>query len=413
MSQKNYKTNTKCRMCLSKDLVKVIELGPQPLANGFLKNVKDAEDFYPLDVYFCQNCNLAQLTDVVDKEVLFRDYVYFTSDMPKISDHFKKYAEHIMDTYLTDTSNFVVEIASNDGALLKFFKDTGYKILGIEPALNIAKVAEKLGVDTLPEFFSETIAEDVVKEHGQAQTIMANNVVAHIDDHQDLCKGVKKLLAPKGVFVLEAPYLTDMIENLTFDTIYHEHLSFLAIRPLQKLYALHGLEIIDVQVVSVQGNSIRVFASHKGAYEPMPIVAELVQKELALGLDKLETYQELARRIDSSKSKLMKILKDLKLKGKTIAGYGAPAKGNTLLNYYKIGTDILDFALEDSSYKHNSFTPGMHIPVVSREYAKSHVPDYYLLLAWNYKKPILEKEQEYMANGGRFIVPVGDEIEII
>jgi 2-polyprenyl-3-methyl-5-hydroxy-6-metoxy-1,4-benzoquinol methylase len=414
VAKKTHKTNLECRICKSKDLVKVLTLGPQPLANAFMKQgqLADEEAFYPLDVNFCKSCNLVQLADVVDKEVLYRDYVYFTSGMPKISDHFREYAEGVMKNYLKK-NDFVVEIASNDGVLLNFFKEKGYKILGVEPALNIAKVAQERGVDTLPEFFSEKIAKEIAKKQGKAKAILANNVVAHIDDHHDLCRGVKALLAPKGIFVLEAPYLVDMFENLTFDTIYHEHLSYLAIRPLQHLFEQYNLEIVDVQIIAVQGMSIRVYIAHKGDFKPKKIVRELTDKEIAYAMDKLEAYEDLSKRIENSKKKLMNILYDLKGKAKRIAGYGAPAKGNTLLNYYGIGPDILDFALEDLPAKHNMFSPGMRIPVVTRDYAVQNLPDYYLLLAWNYKKPILEKEGDYIKNGGKFIIPVGDEIEII
>lgn len=413
-SNKPYKKITSCRICKSKKLSRFLKLGPQPLANAFLKkrDLKKKELFVPLDAYFCHTCGLAQLGHVVDKEVLYRDYLYFTSGMPKISGHFSKYARHVMSSYLKK-GDLVVEIASNDGILLNFFKKYGYKVLGIEPALNIVKVARKLGVETVPKFFSAPLAKALAKKYGKAKVIMANNVVAHINDHHDLAKGICEFLAPDGIFALEAPYLVDMFENLTFDTIYHEHLSFLALRPLQYLFNQYDMEIIDVQIVPVQGISFRVFVAHKGAHRVKKIVGELLKKEQDLAMNKLRSYQQLAKRVEKSKEKLLNTLKKIKKEGKTIAGYGAPAKGNTLLNYYGINTNFLNWALEHLPSKHGLYTPGTHIPVVDDAYAKANPPNYYLMLAWNYKEPILAREKTFRKKGGKFIIPVGDEIEII
>lgn len=404
-----------CRVCNGTNLEKVFSFGPTPLANALLKkeDLNKKENYYPLDVYFCNSCNLTQLLDVVSKEALFRDYVYFTSGMPKISTHFQQYAQDIIENYLKESSDLVVEIASNDGILLKFFKEKGYRILGVEPARNIAKVAESIGVSTICDFFSESLAKNIVKKYGKAQAILANNVVAHIDNYHDLCKGIKRLLDQKGVFVFEAPYLIDMFDNLTFDTVYHEHLSYLALRPLSTLVQMFDLEIFDVKLIPVQGQSIRVFVGHKGEHLVADGVSKVVEMELAYGLDKKENYLKLAKKVENSKRKLLKLLNSLKKKKKKIAGYGAPAKGNTLLNYYKISPEILDYALEDLPSKHFLYTPGMHIPIVDRAYAQNRLPDYYLLLAWNYMKPILEKEKKFRKIGGKFIIPVGEEIKII
>lgn len=406
--------NSSCRICGSKRLTKFLSLGPQPLANAVLKKsgLNKREKHYPLDVYFCHECNLVQLIDVVNKEELFRDYVYFTSGMPKISDHFRQYSEYVIKHFLKP-KDLVVEIGSNDGVLLAFFKERGFCILGVDPARNIAKIANQRGVPTWCEFFDEDIAKKIIKKHGKAKAILANNVVAHINDHYDLCRGIKTLLDKKGVFVFEAPYLVDMFENLTYDTIYHEHLSYLAIRPLQVLFKKFGLEIFDVKIVPVQGQSMRTFVGHQGMHKVKLIVKKLVKKELSLKMNQQGSYRRLSRRISSSKKKLVSLLKKLKKQGRQLAAYGAPAKGNTLLNYSRIDSQILDFALEDLPSKVGFYTPGMHIPIVSREYAEQHLPDYYLLLAWNYLKPILEKEKKYRQSGGKFIIPIGDEIKVI
>jgi len=402
-----YKHNIACRICKGENLTMFIDLGMQPLANSFLKTKQDfaGEKTYPLAVYFCQDCSLAQLLDVVSKEEMFSNYIYFTSGMPKISNHFKAYAEDVMRRFLKP-GDLVVEIASNDGILLKFFQDAGFRALGVDPAANVVKTAEKLGVKTIVDFFSEKIAKQIAQDHGKAKAILANNVVAHIDDHHDLAKGVAKLLADDGVFVLEAPYLVDMFENLTYDTIYHEHLSLLAVRPLQKLFEQFDLEIFDVEVNVVQGRSLRIFIGHKEKHEISENVKRYMVLELSMGLDDIKAYQELAKRVMAQKEQLVKLLTGLKRQGKKIAAYGAPAKGNTMLNYCGIGTDILDYALEDLPAKQGLFTPGMHIPTVDAAYAHSHEPDYYLMLAWNYEKPILEKEQQFLKKGGKFIIPV-------
>lgn len=405
--------NKTCRDCNSDRLHSVLNLGEQPLANSFIteEKIKD-EPFVPLEVFWCEDCNLAQLLDVVDKDVLYRDYVYFSSGMPTLSDHFLNYADDVIDRYL-EPGDFVVELASNDGILLKHFKEKGYKVLGIDPAENIAKVANERGIPTLPEFFSKEIAEKVVAEHGKAKAILANNVVAHINDHQDLATGIAELIDDKGVFVFEAPYLVDMFENLSFDTIYHEHLSFLAVAPIKKLMESHGLEVVNVEVHPVQGQSLRVFVGKKGAHEVSPNVAKWLDRENELGFDKIESFHDLAKRVESGKNKVMEMIKKLKEEGKTIAGYGAPAKGNTLLNYYGIGPEHLDYILEDLPSKQNLLAPGTHIPVKNRLYKEANEPDVFLLLAWNYEKPILAKEQEFLSNGGAFLVPIGDKIRLI
>jgi len=410
------KINNQCRDCNSPNLIKFLDLGQQPPANSFLKadELNDPERTFPLEAYFCRNCNLAQLTHVVNKDLLFRNYIYFSAGMPKVSPYWQSYAEHIIANYLTaDKNSLVVEIGSNDGILLKFFKDSGYKILGVDPAINIAKIAEKRGVPTLTEFFNDAVAKQIVKQYGLAMAIMGNNVVAHIDDHQTLCRGIKTLLHPNGIFVMEAPYLVDMFENLSYDTIYHEHLSFLAVRPLQKLFDKFSLEICDAMVVPSQGQSLRLFIGHKNTRPVSKNVQSLVNKELGYKLDQEESYFNLAKRVENSKTKLFNLLKDLKKQNKKIAAYGAPAKGNTLLNYCGIGTDILDYALEDLPSKQGLYAPGTHIPVVTRNYAETHLPDYYLLLAWNYTPAILEKEKEFREKGGKFIMPIGDNIKIL
>ena len=401
-------------MCKSERLSQFFDLGETALANSFLPKeaLNKAELKYPLKVFFCENCGLSQLIHIVEPEVLFRDYVYFSSGMPALPEHFRKYAEEAVNNFVKSKNDLVVEIGSNDGLLLGAVKNLGAKVLGVDPAINIAKVANERGVETLPEFFSEKLADKIVKKYGHAKVMIGNNVVAHIDNHHDLIKGASALLADDGVFMFEAPYLVDMFENYTFDTIYHEHLSYLSVRPLVNLFKQFGMELFDVKIFPVQGNSIRGYAGKSGRHEISPRVLELLEKEKSMELDKLETYLKLAGDINEMKKKVLAVLNELKAKGKIIAGYGAPAKGNTLLSYFGIGPDILDYATEALPSKIGFYTPGTHIPVINIEEARKNPPDYFLLLAWNYKDAILKKEESLRQKGVKFIIPVG-KVEIL
>ena len=410
------KQKSKCRICSSGELEEFLSLGETALANSFLKK----EDFpkeksYPLRVGFCHNCNLVQLMNVVNPDLMFLDYVYFYSKMPAASDHFVDYATDVSERFISNPKkDLVVELGSNDGILLKAFQESGHsKVLGIDPAKNVAKLANQNGIPTIADYFSHPLAVSVAKDYGKAKIIIGNNVVAHIDDHHELLKGVSELVDEDGVFVLEVPYLVDMFENLAYDSIYHEHLSYLAVAPLQKLFWQYGMEIFDVQLKRRQGKSIRVFVCKTGREEIMPSVQIFLNIEKAMGLDKFENHQKLAGKIAASKEKLISTLKNLKDKGFSIAAYGSPARGNTILNYCQIGPDILDFATEELFSKIGLYTPGMHIPVIDIKEARKDPPDYYLMLAWNYKDQIFKKESEFIKSGGKFIIPMGDKIEII
>jgi hypothetical protein len=400
----------KCRICHNEKLIEFFNLGEHPLANAFLKkeDLMTSEQKYPLRVLWCPECNLVQLGEVVDPNILFFDYVYFSSGMPA-SKHFRDYAQSVVKNFISSPDELVVEIASNDGHFLEVVKETHPNILGVDPAKNIAKFANERGIPTIPDFFTEKLAKEIVNKSGHAKAIIANNVVAHINDHHDLMKGVSFLLDEKGVFIVEAPYLIDMFENLTFDTIYHEHLSYLAIRPLARLFEEYGLEIFDVQIYPVQGNSLRVFVGKKGMHPILPLVREFLLKEKNMGLDKFESYVKLEKKISALKSEVVDLLKKIKNEGKKIAGYGAPAKGNTLLNYFNIDADTLDYVTETLPTKIGLYTPGMHIPVADINWARQNSPDFYFLLAWNYKDKILEKERDFISKGGKFIMPIGEE----
>lgn len=402
---------TNCRICSSDNLVQFLDFGLQPLANSFLKKeqLNNFEAKYPLRVVVCGVCRLVQLKDMVDPEIMFRDYVYFSSGMPA-SEHFRAYVRSIVDGFTTSNNDLVVDIGSNDGHFLSIVKELGRPILGVDPARNLAKAANAAGIPTIPEFFSASLAEEIVKKHGIPKVVVGNNVVAHIGNLHELVKGVKVLMGNDGVFVFEAPYLIDMFENLSFDTVYHEHLSYFSVFPLKKLFEQYGLDIFDVQVHPIQGNSIRVFVCPRGSRDIKSSMQVCLEKEKSLGLQaSAESYFALAEKVKNLKNEVVQLVTDLKKQGKKIVGYGAPAKGNTLLNYYDIGSSMLDYVTEELPSKIGFFTPGMHIPVVPISEFRNNPPDYALLLAWNYKDVILKKEQQFRDLGGKFIMPIGQD----
>jgi len=408
------KAQTRCRVCGSQALRLFLDLGEMPLANSFLRKEELGKDElrFPLRVLFCEDCNLCQLGQIVDRKILFKNYIYFSSAMPKLSDYFKHYVDQIYERFITSKDDLIVEIGSNDGLLLSAIQEYGTRVLGIDPAKNIASIANQRGVPTISDFFSNNLAQKIVKKYGNARVVIGNNVVAHIDNHHDLLEGIKTLLEKDGIFVLEAPYLSDMFVNRSFDTVYHEHLSYLAVRPLMRLASQHGMEIFDVQTHPVQGLSLRVFIGNQSKQDVSTSVLESIRKELTMGLNAYKTYIKLAKEISLMKKEVQTLLRQLKREGNRIAAYGAPAKGNTLLNYFEIGPSVLDYATEELPSKIGLYTPGMHIPVVDINEARKNPPDYFLLLAWNYKDAIWEKEKVYRQNGGKFIVPIG-KIEII
>lgn len=401
---------TRCRICDGSNLRKFLELGDLPLPNAFLREqqLNEKEPRYPLVVAFCPDCGLVQLMDVVPKEEMFTEYLYFSGASRPIPKHFAEQAREISQRF----PGFMVEIGSNDGTLLRALKQHGVKAIGVEPARNIAKLANEAGLKTINDFFTEKLAKSILNERGHASAVIANNVVAHIDDVHELVKGVKTLLAPDGVFIFEVPYLEGLISKCEYDTIYHEHLSYFALRPLIELFSMHGLEIFDVKRLEVHGGSIRVYVRRSTDTTVSKRVADLIMLERRLKLDSFETYERFAARVESNKQVLKTVLTILKDEGKRIVGYTAPAKGNVLLNYCGIGTDILSYTIDTTPAKQGLYTPGMHIPIYPTQKFRDDQPDYALMLAWNYEQEILAKEQAYRDKGGKFIVPI-PELRIV
>jgi len=403
----NFTHRTTCRVCGSEKLHKFLSLGPTPLANSFLREnqLEEVEPYYPLDVYFCSNCYLVQLLDVVSPEVLFKEYAYVTGASKPMQAHFTGLVEDVIQNFKISEDGLIVDIGSNDGTLLQCFSKLGLQTLGIEPASNIARLAEAKGIQTVNEFFNEKCAVKIHEEHGNADVILATNVFAHSDDLGGFVRGVKRLLSDNGVFVIEVPYLLNLLNNLEFDTVYHEHLSYFAVHPLVYLANKFGMDVVDVKQVPVHGGSIRIFMQKSGRQRSKNVV-HLSSIERRAKLDSLKTYLKVANEVTLLREKLVQLLKVLKNEGNKITGYGATAKGNTLLNYCKIGTDILDYINDTTPFKQGCHTPGMHIPVVPEEKFHENPPDYALLLAWNYADEILQKESEYRQKGGKFILPI-------
>ena len=406
-AKNNFIHRARCRVCGSEKLHKFLSLGPTPLANNFLgeEQLDEAELYYPLDVYFCSNCYLVQLLDVVSPEVLFKEYAYVTGASKPMQAHFTGLAEDVIENFKISKDSLVVDIGSNDGTLLQCFSKFGLRMLGIEPASNIARLAEANGISTVNEFFDEESAVKLRKEYGSADIITATNVFAHVDNLESILSGINHLLSNNGVFIIEFPYLLNLLNNMEFDTIYHEHLSYFAVHPLIYLFRKFEMEVVDVRQIPVHGGSIRVFVQRSPKRQSQT-VTKLLLMERKAKLDSLKTYTKFAERVALVREKLVKLLKTLKNEGARITGYGATAKGNTLLNYCKIGTDVLDYISDTTPFKQGCYTPGMHIPIFPEEKFHEDPPDYALLLAWNYADAILQKEEEYRQKGGKFILPI-------
>lgn len=399
-----------CRMCQSKNLEKILSFGRTPPANSFLKKsqLKKKEPTFPLEVYFCKKCGQLQLDHVVNPDLLFKNYLYVSSTSPVFVKHFQEYSEEVFKRFNLNSDSLVVDIGSNDGILLSPFKKLGARILGVDPAQNLAKEATQKGLETWGSYFDPEIASKIAAKYGSANIITANNVFAHVHDLDNLVTAVKLLLDEDGVFVIEAPYLVDFLEKNLFDTVYHEHLSYLFVKPLTHFFKRHAMEIFDVIRTPVHGGSIRVFVKKaEGKHKIKPTVAKIMEEEKGLGLLKTKTYKDFANKIEQNKKDLLKTLLDLKAEGKMIVGFGAPAKGNTLLNYFGIDNTLLDYIVDDSPLKQGLFTPGTHIPVVSsKKLIASPKPDYILILAWNFADSIIEKLFSFSEQGGKFIIPI-------
>lgn len=403
-----FKVASRCRVCRGENLWEFLDLGDQPPSNALLRPAQalEHEPKYPLRVAACTDCDLIQLTHVVAPALLFpADYVYRSSVSAAMTAHFAALAREVADRFVPK-NGLVVEIGSNDGTLLRSLLGRDLRVLGVDPARNLALEATASGVPTLPEFFNAAVGEAIRREHGPASAIHANNVMAHVDDVHGVVKGVAALLAEDGVFVVEAPYAVDMLEHSEFDTIYHEHMSYVAVGPFARLFREHGLEVIEVQHQAVHGGTIRVFAAPAGRRPVHPSVGEHLDLEKRIGLSSPETLTSFARRAANLRRTLCALVDDVRATGKRVVGYTAPAKGNVLLNYCRLGPDRIEYLADATPAKQGLLSPGMHIPIVPPDHFRADRADYAILLAWNHRAEILAKESEFRARGGKFIVPL-------
>jgi 2-polyprenyl-3-methyl-5-hydroxy-6-metoxy-1,4-benzoquinol methylase len=401
-------SNYLCRVSGEK-IYESLDFGMQPLGNGFLlKEQFEEEYFYPMKMGFCEESRMLQLLEQPAPEKMFHEnYAFYSSTSIHMKNHFLRFAQDVIQSdYLSKTNPFVVELGCNDGILLENFSKAGIKHLGIEPSKNVAAVANSKGVNTISEFFSEELANRLVAQEGEADVFMAANVMCHIPDICGVVKGIKKMLKRTGVIIFEDPYLGDIVEKTSYDQIYDEHVFLFSALSVQNLFIRYGFELIDVQPQKTHGGSMRYVLAHTGEYPISQAVNDLIQKELSQGLHLKQTFELLGERVKQSKEDLISLLVDLKSQGKRVVGYGATSKSTTILNYCQIGPEHIEYISDTTPIKQGKFTPGMHIPVRPYESFKLNPPEYAILFAWNHAEEIMQKESEFTANGGKWIMHV-------
>ena len=397
-------------MCGEGSLTKAMSLTPTPPGNDFLTKEELGRDepVYPLDLYFCEACHHIQLGHVVDPKILYqKNYSYVSATSAYFVNHLKHYAKDMVERFDLKPGDLAVDIGSNDGTCLSFFKDKGMKVVGVDPATEIAGKATENGIDTIADFFGYRLAVELRKKYGTAKYITSHNACAHIDNLFDVVKGVEHWLDADGVFVLEVGYFVDVYSNTWFDTVYHEHVDYHTVAPFEKLFNRVGMELISVERISPQGGSIRVMAQKKGGIiKRDDSVDELIALEAKLGLDKAETLHKLNHKISQVRDKLHNLIHSLKADGKSIAGFGAPTKATTLMAHFGLDATVLDFIVDDNPLKQGLFTPITHIPVLSADALYKMKPDYVLILAWNFAEPIMQMHKKYSEQVGQFILPM-------
>jgi SAM-dependent methyltransferase len=400
----------KCRFCNATLEETFVDLGMSPLCQDHVKpnELKQMEPFYPLHVYVCTECFLVQLEEFVAPAEIFQDYAYFSSYSDTMLKHASDYTDAVIERFAITENSLVAEIASNDGYLLKNFLHKKIPVLGIEPAANVAEYAIKKGIRTEMVFFGSNTASNLIASHGQADLLVGNNVLAHVPDINDFVSGLKKFLKPDGVITMEFPHLLRLVENNQFDTIYHEHFSYLSFLTVNRIFKHHGLTLFDVDEIPTHGGSIRIYARHtEDQSKPIsPNVEALLETEYDAGMLTLQFYKNFEEKVKETKRKILDFLIHAKREGMTVIGYGAPGKGNTLLNYCGIRTDFIDFTVDRSPHKQNNYLPGTLIPVFSPEKIKEIKPDYIFILPWNLKEEIMDAHAYVSDWGGKFVIPI-------
>jgi SAM-dependent methyltransferase len=399
-----------CRFCGHILENSVVDLGMSPLCESYVsaENINQMEAFYPLHVYVCDHCFLVQLEEYVSREDIFTEYAYFSSFSDDWLKHSQDYVHKMIDAFGLDEGSRVVELASNDGYLLQYFVKAGIPVLGIEPAKNVAREAEEKGVATLVDFFGEELATKLADEGKTADLLLGNNVLAQVPDINDFVAGMKILLKPDGVITMEFPHLMCLIEENQFDTIYHEHFSYFSLFAAEKIFARHGITLFDVEELTTHGGSLRIYGRHaEDSGKPVSgRYRALMKRELDAGIDRLDYYRSFGEKVVETKFKILDFLISARRNGKTITGYGAPGKGNTLLNYCGIRTDFIDFTVDRNPYKQGKFLPGTHIPIHAPEKIDETRPDFVFILPWNFKDEIMAQMAHIRDWGGKFVVPI-------
>lgn len=414
LEQNNFEkkcSKTQCRSCREFGLKPILDFGLMPLSDGLLSEelLSKQEGMYPLELVFCPGCSLVQILETVPPEKLFcDDYPYYSSFSDFLLEHSRKNVLSLIEKRKLGPDSFVVELASNDGYLLKNYVENGISCLGIDPAEGPAQTAEKIGVPTLCTFFTKALAQRLVDEGRKADVIHANNVLAHVADTNGFVEGISILLKDKGVAVIEVPYVRDMIDHCEFDTIYHEHLCYFSVAALDRLFRRHKLFLNDIQRLTIHGGSLRLFVS---PYEDvLESVQKLMEEERETGVDNYEYYTSFSKKVQDIRKQMQQLLQDLKSKGKNIAAYGAAAKGAIMLNYIEADTDIINFVVDRNVHKQGKYMPGKHIPICDPARLMKDMPDYVLILPWNFKDEILSQQAAFRARGGKFIIPIPEPL---
>jgi C-methyltransferase-like protein/putative zinc binding protein/methyltransferase family protein len=397
-----------CRFCAAPLSNVVVDLGMSPLSNAFIDPSRGGveQSRFPLRLFVCDRCWLVQLPAFESPEAIFRDYAYFSSYSSTWMAHARAFADRVTQTLGLDANSLVVELASNDGYLLKEFRDRSIPVLGVEPARNVARAAEAAGIPTVAEFFGTTLARRLAAEERRADLIVGNNVLAHVPDLNDFVAGIQVLLERSGTATLEFPHLLRMLERAEFDTIYHEHFSYFSLHTAERVFEKHGLRIVDVDELTTHGGSLRIYAQHDDGRAPSASVARVKSQEVAAGLERLEGYARFEEAAQRVKRNLVEFLVRSKREGSAVAGYGAPAKATTLLNYCGIGADLLEYTVDRSPHKQGLLIPGVRVPIRAPEEIYRTKPDYVLILPWNIKDEICDQMAGIRAWGGRFVVPI-------
>ncbi|MEA1901880.1 MAG: class I SAM-dependent methyltransferase [Thermodesulfobacteriota bacterium] len=396
-----------CRFCETPLRHTFADLGMSPLSNSYLKpeDLQRMEPFYPLHVYICENCYLIQLPEFEAPEHIFSHYAYFSSYSETWLNHARAYAQLMIDRFGFTTKSHVIEIASNDGYLLRYFKEKNIPVLGVEPAHNVAQVATAAGIPTMVKFFSVETAKELVNDGKQADLLVGNNVLAHVPDLNDFVEGMKIVLKPWGVITMEFPHLMRLMEENQFDTIYHEHFSYFSLITVEKVFNAHGLTLFDVEELSTHGGSLRIYSCHtEDTSKPVSErMSDILNREIDAGFTNLGLYQSFGKRVKETKRNILDFMIKATREGKSLVGYGAPAKGNTLFNYCGIGTDFINYTVDRSPYKQGHFLPGTHIPIYHPDKIKETKPDYLIILPWNLKDEIMEQMAHIRDWGGQFV----------